>query len=48
MEEAAHTPPDYSQAIYFLKQTVGNACGSIAVIHSIANNLEKFQLDGIS
>jgi ubiquitin carboxyl-terminal hydrolase L3 len=44
-EEAAHTPPDYSQAIYFLKQTVGNACGSIAVIHSIANNLEKFQLD---
>jgi len=47
MEEAAHTPPDYSQAIYFLKQTVGNACGSIAVIHSIANNLEKFQLDCI-
>ncbi|CAF0902421.1 unnamed protein product [Adineta steineri] len=44
-EEAAHTPPDYSQAIYFLKQTIGNACGSIAVIHSIANNLEKFQLD---
>jgi len=44
-EEAAQTPPDYSQAIYFLKQAVGNACGSIAVIHSIANNLEKFQLD---
>jgi len=45
LEEATHTPPDYSQAIYFLKQTVGNACGSIAVIHSVANNLEKFQLD---
>jgi len=45
MEEATHSPPDYSQAIYFLKQTVGNACGSIAVIHSVANNLEKFQLD---
>jgi len=45
LEEAAHTPPDYSQAIYFLRQAVGNACGSIAVIHSIANNLEKFQLD---
>jgi ubiquitin carboxyl-terminal hydrolase L3 len=44
-EEAEHSPPDYSQAIYFLKQTVGNACGSIAVIHAIANNLEKFQLD---
>lgn len=45
IEDASHTPPDYSQAIYFLKQTVGNACGSIAVIHSVANNLEKFQLD---
>lgn len=45
LAEAAHNAPDYSQAIYFLKQTVGNACGSIAVIHSIANNLEKFQLD---
>lgn len=45
MEQAARTPPDYSQSIYFMRQTVGNACGSIAVIHSIANNLEKFQLD---
>jgi ubiquitin carboxyl-terminal hydrolase L3 len=45
LEQAAHTPPDYSQAIYFLRQNIGNACGSIAVIHSIANNLEKFQLD---
>lgn len=45
LEEATHTPTDHSQAIYFLKQTVGNACGSIAVIHSIANNLDQFQLD---
>ncbi|CAF1448522.1 unnamed protein product [Adineta ricciae] len=44
-EEAAHSAPDCSQAIYFLRQTIGNACGSIAVIHAIANNLEKFQLD---
>ncbi|CAF3198045.1 unnamed protein product [Rotaria socialis] len=43
-DEAASTPPDYSQAIYFLRQSIGNACGSIAVIHSIANNLEKFHL----
>jgi len=44
-ERSRGTKPDYSQAIYFTKQTIGNACGSIAVIHSLANNLEKFQLD---
>jgi len=44
-ERSKGTKPDYSQAIYFIKQTIGNACGSIAVIHALANNLEKFQLD---
>jgi hypothetical protein len=28
-----------------MKQAIGNACGSIAVIHAIGNNLEKFELD---
>lgn len=27
--------------VYFLKQFVSNACGTIALIHSVANNTDK-------
>ncbi|OMJ09840.1 Ubiquitin carboxyl-terminal hydrolase isozyme L3 [Smittium culicis] len=30
---------------YLIKQTIGNACGTIAIIHSLANNLNKIELD---
>ncbi|PVV01487.1 hypothetical protein BB560_004091 [Smittium megazygosporum] len=30
---------------YFINQTISNACGAIAVIHSIANNLDYIKLD---
>mmetsp|Transcript_33919 Transcript_33919/g.61235 ORF Transcript_33919/g.61235 Transcript_33919/m.61235 type:complete len:234 (-) Transcript_33919:288-989(-) len=30
---------------YFLKQSIGNACGTIAVLHSIYNNLGRIQLE---
>ena len=26
---------------FFVKQTIGNACGTIALLHSICNNVEK-------
>jgi hypothetical protein len=39
LELALHNSPDYSQSIYFMKQTIENAYGSIAVIHAIANSL---------
>ncbi len=27
--------------IYFMKQTISNACGTIGALHAIANNQEK-------
>ena len=34
-----------SEKLFFMEQIVENACGSIAVVHSILNNLECIQLD---
>lgn len=34
--------------IFYMKQYVSNACGSIALIHSVANNADRLQLqDGV-
>ncbi|KAK4787945.1 hypothetical protein SAY86_019264 [Trapa natans] len=43
---------EYSDKVYFMKQTVGNACGTIGLLHAIGNitseiNLgELYKLDG--
>jgi len=34
-----------SSSLYFMKQLVSNACGSIAVLHSLANNQDKVTLN---
>jgi ubiquitin carboxyl-terminal hydrolase L3 len=31
--------------VYFIKQTIGNACGTIALLHSIANNQDLLQIN---
>ncbi|CAM6023870.1 unnamed protein product [Sphagnum balticum] len=33
-----------SEKLYFLNQTVGNACGTIGLLHSIGNNLSQLEL----
>eukprot|EP00128_Syssomonas_multiformis_P000702 Colp12_sorted_trinity150504_noHs@17181 len=38
-----HEPP---KDVYFLRQYVGNACGTIGLLHSIANNAETLKLGG--
>merc|ERR1711976_720787 len=35
---------EYPDSLFFMKQTVGNACGTIGLIHAIANNLEHVKL----
>lgn len=33
-----------SENVFYMKQTIGNACGTIGLLHSIGNNLDKVEL----
>jgi len=35
---------DKESAVYFMRQTINNACGTIALIHAVANNCHRIQL----
>ncbi|OWK64561.1 ubiquitin carboxyl-terminal hydrolase isozyme L1 [Lonchura striata] len=36
---------EISSKVYFLKQTVSNSCGTIGLIHAVANNKDKLKLE---
>ncbi|KAG0710492.1 Ubiquitin carboxyl-terminal hydrolase isozyme L3 [Chionoecetes opilio] len=40
-EEAGASVPEN---VYFMKQFVGNACGTVALIHAVANNRDSIEL----
>jgi hypothetical protein len=33
-----------SQQPYYMKQTIGNACGTIAMLHALGNNLDRLTI----
>jgi len=33
-----------SKKVFYMKQTISNACGTVALLHSVLNNLESIQL----
>eukprot|EP00884_Botryococcus_braunii_P023448 jgi/Botrbrau1/9788/Bobra.85_1s0032.1 len=44
-EALAGVPRPGSDNVYFLRQTIGNACGTIAMLHAVGNNLDNVTLD---
>jgi hypothetical protein len=47
-EKAAAAGRKAPTDVYYMKQTIGNACGTIAMLHSFGNNLGTVQLSGCS
>ncbi|XP_069194485.1 ubiquitin carboxyl-terminal hydrolase isozyme L3 isoform X2 [Procambarus clarkii] len=43
-EELEAEGQEVPEKVYFMKQFVGNACGTVALIHAIANNVDKIEL----
>merc|ERR1712098_445687 len=37
-EAAIASQPPASEKLFYMKQTISNACGTVALIHSVANN----------
>ena len=40
--QVVSSPP---KDLYYMKQTISNACGTVAMMHAIANNKAKYDLD---
>ncbi|KAG9349552.1 hypothetical protein JZ751_027999 [Albula glossodonta] len=36
---------EVSPEVYFMRQTIGNACGTIGLIHAVANNQGRLDID---
>ena len=48
-ERIAATPQEVDPSLFFCNQTIGNACGTVGIIHAIAsarNSLKDFLLEG--
>ena len=45
-EEVKANGQNVSPKVYFMKQTIGNACGTVALLHSIINNKDHIPIDG--
>uniref|UniRef100_A0A673CV71 Ubiquitin carboxyl-terminal hydrolase n=1 Tax=Sphaeramia orbicularis TaxID=375764 RepID=A0A673CV71_9TELE len=44
-EERLRDQQQASSDVYFIKQTIGNACGTIGLIHAVANNLQHLEFE---
>uniref|UniRef100_A0A3P9KVM7 Ubiquitin carboxyl-terminal hydrolase n=1 Tax=Oryzias latipes TaxID=8090 RepID=A0A3P9KVM7_ORYLA len=44
-ERLKEQPQEVSPDVYFIKQTIGNACGTIGLIHAVANNQARLAFE---
>jgi ubiquitin carboxyl-terminal hydrolase L3 len=44
-EQEAHVAAPVSERVYFMTQTVGNACGTVGILHALCNQADELQLE---
>nr|ACO14597.1 Ubiquitin carboxyl-terminal hydrolase isozyme L3 [Caligus clemensi] len=44
-EKGSSVVEEENSDVYFMKQTISNACGTVAMIHCIANNLDSIKVE---
>ncbi|KYN16016.1 Ubiquitin carboxyl-terminal hydrolase isozyme L3 [Trachymyrmex cornetzi] len=45
IEKAKDSKNDTAESVYHIKQSISNTCGTIALLHNVANNLDVIQLE---
>ena len=35
---------EVSPSVYFMRQTIGNACGTVGLLHALGNNVDRLSL----
>jgi len=45
LQRIQNNPQTINNQVWFIKQTIANACGTIGVLHSLANNIQHLDLD---
>jgi len=44
-EDLKQNPPQLPENLFYMKQYLHNACGTVALFHSILNNLDRITLE---
>ncbi|GFR86425.1 ubiquitin carboxyl-terminal hydrolase [Elysia marginata] len=44
-EAIGEVQTDYPQDLFYTKQSIGNACGTVAIVHALANNQKQISFD---
>ena len=44
---ASHKAASLPEGLFYMKQTVSNACGTVAMLHAVANNRDKVEVEGV-
>ena len=45
-EPIGEVQTDYPKDLFYTKQSIGNACGTVAIVHALANNQNQIDFDG--